>query len=137
MIRKFTLKTFLATAVGALALIGAQGALADTVTSADGTFSASASLTCSSDPCITGSTVTATGSATNLGRGARKATATITILDASGNVIYSSSSSYAVGPNKTIEKSESLLVTDSLARGDYTLTVAIDGISASSTLTIS
>jgi len=134
MIRKFTLKTFFATVVGALALVGTPAALADTVS--NGTLSASASLTCSTDPCTTGSIVTASGSVTNQSGRAQRTSVTITLSDASG-AVYVYSASAAVGPGKTIANSFNLVVSDSLPRGDYTLTVGIDGISASSTLTIS
>jgi len=133
--RTFNLKRVLAAGLGALALAVAPAALANTATNDEGTLSATASLVCSSDPCTVGSVVTASGSVSNLSRSVQKTTLTVT-LAGPNDFGYSASSPIVLGPGRTASRSASVLVTSDYPAGEYTLTVTIDGASASSTILI-
>jgi hypothetical protein len=131
MTRKLNLKTFFATAVGALVLAATPAALATTGSNSNDTFSATASLVCSS--CADGAnaragdTIVASGSVANITRHQEKTILTVTLSGPNG-VIYSSSSPVSMGPGKTIAKAATYTVSSSDAPGEYALTVTIDGV---------
>jgi hypothetical protein len=135
MTRKLTPKALFAAVAGALVLAATPAALADTTTNSNATFTATASMDCSTcgdrGYALAGDTIMLSGSVGNITRRQEKTLLTVTLSGPNG-VLYTSSSPVSLGPGKTIAKAASYAVSDADAPGLYTLTVTIDGVAPTS-----